>query len=65
MPLESAAAGAGGKDADVLPFAPAAARAAARRGGQPELFWTAVAVVTVTGAALVARVYRDRRMRTH
>lgn len=50
--------------ADVLPFAPAAARAAARRDETSEWFWAAAAVVTVAGAALVARVYRDRRMRT-
>lgn len=54
----------GGRDAAVLPFAPAAARAAARRDETPEWVWAAAAVVTVAGAALVAGLYRHRRMRT-
>lgn len=54
----------GARDADILPFAPAAARAADRRAQPAELLWAAMAVVTLTGAALVARVYRDRRIRT-
>lgn len=55
-------------DADVLPFAPAAARAAARRQETSELLWAAAAgaaaLVALASAALATRRYKDRRMST-